>query len=534
MNGAVTGGQPGGNGPFGTGLCSNYNLGAAHAPGSNSPMCPSTCDVAAKPPHNNFGMDKYIFYGSVMSAHGEIDIMKAIAVGGPVETGFIVYSDFFSYHGGIYHHVTGGARGGHAVKIVGWGSENGNKYWKIANSWGLGWGEGGFFRMKRGNNECGIESSVAFSSPDAQWEKKASIHPEHLAQIEQIRKTPGVEWEARPNSLFSMDPLNASTSRLGLMDEWVQELENAIAQGDVVRWSSSDLGASQDPPESFDSAINWPECAGIIHDIRNQGSCGSCWAFAGTAAASDRMCIATHGKIVEPLSTQNTAFCASRDGCSGGYIQQVWQYIQMNGAVTGGQPGGNGPFGTGLCSNYNLGAAHAPGSNSPMCPSTCDVAAKPPHNNFGMDKYIFYGSVMSAHGEIDIMKAIAVGGPVETGFTVYSDFFSYHGGIYHHVTGGVRGGHAVKIAGWGSENGNKYWKIANSWGLNWGEGGFFRMKRGTNECGIESSVAFSSPDAQWEKKASFDAPMSAGFLAFTTSLAWMFFALAFEHTVLSK
>ena len=51
------------------------------------------------------------------------------------------------------------------------------------------------------------------------------------------------------------------------------------------------------------------------------------------------------------------------------------------------------------------------------------------------------------------------GGPVETAFTVYSDFENYVSGIYHHVSGSMAGGHAVKIVGWGVESGTKYWSL---------------------------------------------------------------------------
>jgi cathepsin B len=65
---------------------------------------------------------------------------------------------------------------------------------------------------------------------------------------------------------------------------------------------------------------------------------------------------------------------------------------------------------------------------------------------------------------------------METGFEVYHDFFSYKTGVYHHVTGDLEGGHAVKILGWGTaDDGTNYWICANSWGSNWGEDGFFRI-----------------------------------------------------------
>ena len=47
----------------------------------------------------------------------------------------------------------------------------------------------------------------------------------------------------------------------------------------------------------------------------------------------------------------------------------------------------------------------------------------------------------------------------------------------------------VALAGWGSDGGVDYWKVANSWGTTWGEGGFFRIRRGVNECGIEDQAA---------------------------------------------
>ena len=94
---------------------------------------------------------------------------------------------------------------------------------------------------------------------------------------------------------------------------------------------------------------------------------------------------------------------------------------------------------------------------------------------------------------------IMEGGPVETAFTVYSDFEDYAGGIYQRTTGKPAGGHAVKIVGWGVENGTKYWKVANSWNPYWGEKGFFRIVRGKNECGIEDQVTGSPSGAKWTK-----------------------------------
>ncbi|XP_037952492.1 tubulointerstitial nephritis antigen-like [Teleopsis dalmanni] len=96
--------------------------------------------------------------------------MAEIFHSGPVQATMRIYRDFFAYSGGIYRH-TGASRGSetgfHSVKLVGWGEEhNGIKYWIAANSWGPWWGEHGYFRILRGENECGIEEYVLAAWPN--------------------------------------------------------------------------------------------------------------------------------------------------------------------------------------------------------------------------------------------------------------------------------------------------------------------------------------------------------------------------------
>ncbi|RCN47333.1 hypothetical protein ANCCAN_06621 [Ancylostoma caninum] len=59
-----------------------------------------------------------------------------------------------------FQHKAGQQTGAHAVKIIGWGVENGTKYWRIANSWSTDWGEKGYFRIIRGKNDCGVETGI--------------------------------------------------------------------------------------------------------------------------------------------------------------------------------------------------------------------------------------------------------------------------------------------------------------------------------------------------------------------------------------
>lgn len=84
---------------------------------------------------------------------------------GPVTASFAVYGDLSVYKSGVYQHVTGGFEGLHAIKIVGWGIMNGVKHWTIVNSWNYDWGMDGLFLIRRGNDECGIESDVVTGLP---------------------------------------------------------------------------------------------------------------------------------------------------------------------------------------------------------------------------------------------------------------------------------------------------------------------------------------------------------------------------------
>ena len=84
-------------------------------------------------------------------------------------------------------------------------------------------------------------------------------------------------------------------------------------------------------------------------------------------------------------------------------------------------------------------------------------------------------------------------GPVEAAFDVYEDFPTYKSGVYTHTTGSFLGGHAIKILGWGVENGTPYWLVANSWNEDWGDKGFFKIARGSDECGIEDGVVAGLP-----------------------------------------
>ncbi|CAL6020736.1 Cathepsin_B [Hexamita inflata] len=111
--------------------------------------CPTVCDDGLK-----LNLIKSSSYQDVCS--GEQSIMIALTKG-TVQTTIDLYTDFFFYIDGIYKNVAGTYQNTEHVTFVGYGEENGTKYWVVRNSWGTSWGENGYFRIVRGVNECEIE-----------------------------------------------------------------------------------------------------------------------------------------------------------------------------------------------------------------------------------------------------------------------------------------------------------------------------------------------------------------------------------------
>lgn len=336
---------------------------------------------------------------------------------------------------------------------------------------------------------------------------------ERQAYVDKINAIPGILWKAGINRRFQGLPLNATRELCGVKKHSQEIMDKAVNEGRAHRHVYS--GAAL--PDSFDSETNWPECAEVIGDIRDQSMCGCCWAFGAAGAASDRLCIASKGALKVPLSAQDICFCASDDGCNGGDLFTPWSYIKTSGIVTGGQFNGTGPFGSGMCSDFTLPHCHhhgpqgedpypaegtpgCPSQKSQQCPTACDKSAIFPHNNFANDKYTFDGLITTFTDVESIKETIMTDGPVEAAFLVYADFANYVSGIYHKTSDKVEGGHAIRIVGWGSEGGQAYWKVANSWNPYWGEEGYFRILAGVNECNIESSPTATFHGSTWSKK----------------------------------
>lgn len=232
--------------------------------------------------------------------------------------------------------------------------------------------------------------------------------------------------------------------------------------------SELEIGDLSDLPENFDARKEWPDC---VHAIRNQGKCGSCWAFAASEVLSDRFCIASQGKVNVVLSPEDLVSCDYFDhGCNGGNPALSWVFLRYFGIVSD------------ECKPYTSGTGDV--EKCPLLSHKC--------NTDGVEyKKYKAGALPQVLNSVEkIKESLVKDGPVETGFMVYEDFMSYKSGIYSHSSGKLLGGHAVKIVGYGVENGVEYWIVANSWGNSWGEEGFFRIKQG--ECNFEGMAVAST------------------------------------------
>eukprot|EP01128_Nolandella_sp_AFSM9_P012067 TRINITY_DN8933_c0_g1_i1.p1 TRINITY_DN8933_c0_g1~~TRINITY_DN8933_c0_g1_i1.p1 ORF type:complete len:301 (-),score=73.22 TRINITY_DN8933_c0_g1_i1:154-1056(-) len=109
-----------------------------------------------------------ITFKNAYSFNGVAQMQQAIMTEGPIEACFSVYKDFLDYKTGVYKHDFWkfGYLGGHCVRIIGWGVEGGEPYWNVANSWTTTWGDQGYFKILRGENECGIEGNSGAGSPN--------------------------------------------------------------------------------------------------------------------------------------------------------------------------------------------------------------------------------------------------------------------------------------------------------------------------------------------------------------------------------
>ena len=254
-------------------------------------------------------------------------------------------------------------------------------------------------------------------------------------------------------------------------------------------------------PTSYD-ATTFAGCESVIGHVRDQSSCGSCWAFGSTEAFTDRRCIA-YGDQTFYAAEDTTACCSGlkcgmSTGCNGGQPTSAWKWFASAGVTTG---GGFETMNTGATCNpypFEACAHHVTSDVYPACPSdeysTPKCSASCLDTGYGKkyaDDKVVAKSAYSVSSAAKMQEELVTYGPITAAFTVYEDFTSYQSGVYQHTSGKQLGGHAIEIVGYGVDaaSGLPYWKVKNSWNDSWGNGGYFWILRGSNECGIEGTVS---------------------------------------------
>lgn len=209
---------------------------------------------------------------------------------------------------------------------------------------------------------------------------------------------------------------------------------------------------------SIPQSVDWRK-EGLVGPVRNQGLCGSCWAFSSLGALEGQMKKRT-GVLVS-LSPQNLVDCSTIDGnlgCRGGYITKSYSYIIRN---------------RGVDSESFYPYEHQNGK--------CRYSVK------GKAAYCSNFNILPKGDERALQAAVATVGPIAVAVNaMLPSFHNYRGGLYNEPSCNPKLiNHAVLVVGYGTDSGQDYWLVKNSWGSAWGEGGFIRIARNKrNLCGI--------------------------------------------------
>ena len=271
-------------------------------------------------------------------------------------------------------------------------------------------------------------------------------------------------WKAGESLYFQGLTIAEAAKRLGTWSEMTSTDDVATLQQRVAI------------PASFDARDKWPRC---VHPIKNQGSCGSCWAFSVSTVLAERRCINGQTNTYVPLSVQYLLDKSTKQCNANGIVSSL---KLLNSAGTPEE----------RCYPYLSSQGHS-NRRIPVVPRCSDGTRLTPYKGKSYTKLVkavpkINGQRVSVQNVMRIQTEIMTNGPVVATMKVYTDLYAYVSGVYRRVIRNLAGGHAITILGWGVEAGTPYWLCSNTWSKDWGEDGYFKIRRGVNECDIESNV----------------------------------------------
>ncbi|KAM3614783.1 uncharacterized protein V6R79_018972 [Siganus canaliculatus] len=237
-------------------------------------------------------------------------------------------------------------------------------------------------------------------------------------------------------------------------EEIQQTFANLVPPTGLQRAPSPFAGASgANAPDSMD----WRQ-KGAVTAVKMQGSCGSCWAFSAAGALEGQLAKTT-GKLVD-LSPQNLVDCSTKygnQGCNGGFMHHAFQYVIDN-------------HGIDSDASYPYAGRDQPCRYNPRYrAANCSTYSFLPEGDEGALK-----------------EAVATIGPISVAIDATRPLFAfYRSGVYNDPSCSKSVNHAVLTVGYGTLNGQDYWLVKNSWGVQFGDKGYIRMSRNKhNQCGI--------------------------------------------------
>jgi len=304
---------------------------------------------------------------------------------------------------------------------------------------------------------CGLALADEFSDfmvtynkaySNDEYHNRRAIFYDNLAEINQINSE-GRSWTAGVNEYSDLT--------------WEEFKGRFLAPQKCSATKQGNHVMSNTPAAD---AIDWRDKK-VVTPVKNQGSCGSCWAFSSTGAIESHAAIKT-GQL-KTVAEQQLVDCAGGPfenmGCRGGLPSQAFQYVMWAGGI---QDSASYPY-TGRDGRCSFNKAKV------------IISLKNEVN-------------ITERNEKELFDAVGKAGPVSVAYQVSSDFRSYRSGVYDSrqcKSGPMDVNHAVLAVGYNSTAANvPYWIIKNSWGTSFGIQGYFWMVRDKNMCGVATCAAY--------------------------------------------
>ena len=256
------------------------------------------CDNCDHTTKKCFAVDKHLVYNTdeYGKVSGEDKMIQEIYQRGPIACGVAVPPKMENYTSGIFNDTTGDVNIVHDISVVGFGVENGVKYWTVRNSWGSHYGEDGFIRVIRGINNIAIETDCAWATVKDTW----SNSTKHQSTKEELKEIAAVKEEI---AAIKKEESKESFLQIPKVKKQCRAEKAFFKNGPkpeaVSSWDEIDVSTL---PDNWD----WGNMDGVNYLSWNKNQhipqyCGSCWAQGTTSALADRFNILLKNKNPTPV-----------------------------------------------------------------------------------------------------------------------------------------------------------------------------------------------------------------------------------------